>query len=144
SRATCGRRPPRPAAPPPWVVGWAGIWVGSLGLQRPAASVASQYPSPSVSAPLVPAHWPLVQTSPSVQSLPSSHAKPSRAGPSCTHPVTVSQESTVQVLWSSQSGGAPPTQELPPSQVSLVVQALPSSQAVPAVLNWHVAAQQLG
>jgi hypothetical protein len=42
-----------------------------------------------------------------------------------TQPVTVLQESLVQEFESSQLGAAPPTQ-VPPEQVSLVVQALPS------------------
>ena len=45
-------------------------------------------------------------------------------------PVAALQPSSVQTLPSSQLGGAPPTQ-LPFWQVSLVVQALPSSQSVP-------------
>src|SRR5438046_3464786 len=43
-------------------------------------------------------------------------------------PLAGSQPSAVQLLPSLQSGGGPPTQ-LPPAQVSAVVQALPSSQA---------------
>jgi len=45
----------------------------------------------------------------------------------CTHPVAGLQESSVQTSLSLQLGGGPPWQ-LPPAQVSLVVQALPSSQ----------------
>jgi hypothetical protein len=47
------------------------------------------------------------------------------------HPLDLSQASVVQGVLSSQSGAAPPT-HLPVLQVSLVVQALASSQ--PAVL----------
>ena len=46
---------------------------------------------------------------------------------SWTHPVAGSHDSVVHALLSSQSGGAPPTQE-PPEHLSAVVQALPSSQ----------------
>jgi hypothetical protein len=42
-------------------------------------------------------------------------------------PVVLSQPSTVHGFESSQAGAAPPTQ-LPPAQVSFVVQALASSQ----------------
>jgi len=44
----------------------------------------------------------------------------------CTQPMAGLQESLVQGLPSSQLGAAPPT-HTPPLQVSLVVQALPSS-----------------
>src|SRR5437016_2543699 len=62
-----------------------------------------------------------------VQRLPSSQAVRS-ASVVCVHPVAGSQPSAVQLLASLQSGGGPPTQ-LPPAQVSAVVQALPSSHA---------------
>src|SRR5947199_1609783 len=62
-----------------------------------------------------------------VQRLPSSHAVRS-ASVVCVQPVAGSQPSAVQLLPSLQLGGGPPTQ-LPPAQVSAVVQALPSSHA---------------
>jgi len=45
----------------------------------------------------------------------------------CTQPLAGLQESVVQTLPSLQLGAAPPTQ-VPPEQVSAVVQELPSSQ----------------
>src|SRR5438093_13612544 len=60
-----------------------------------------------------------------VQRLPSSQAVRS-ARVVCVQPVAGSQPSAVQLLLSLQLGGGPPTQ-LPPEQVSAVVQALPSS-----------------
>src|SRR5947207_8096073 len=62
-----------------------------------------------------------------VQRLPSSQAVRS-ASVVWVQPLAGSQPSAVQLLPSLQSGGGPPTQ-LPPAQVSAVVQALPSSQA---------------
>src|SRR2546428_395262 len=49
-------------------------------------------------------------------------------------PVAGLQVSVVQRLWSSQLGAAPPSQ-LPPAQVSLVVQAFPSLQEA-VLLVW--------
>jgi len=61
----------------------------------------------------------------------------------CTQPVAGLQESSVQGLTSLQLGGGPPTQ-LPPLQVSLVVQALPSSHgSVLSVCVQPVAGLQL-
>jgi len=59
-----------------------------------------------------------------LQALPSSHELLLFT---CSQPPAGLQESSVHPLPSLQSGGAPPTQA-PPAQVSLVVQALPSSQ----------------
>src|SRR5204863_448432 len=56
------------------------------------------------------------------------HALPSLHGPefgACSHPVAEEHESSVQTLWSSQSGGAPPA-HTPPAHASIVVQASPS------------------
>src|SRR6266481_1479572 len=53
---------------------------------------------------------------------------------SCTQPVASLQESVVQALPSLQFGGGPPTQ-LPPLQVSLVVQALLSLHGL-VLLVW--------
>ena len=69
---------------------------------------------------------PFWQVSPVVQALPSSHGKPLDVLV-CTQPVPGVHESVVQTLPSSQFGAGPPTQ-VPPEQVSLVVQALPSLQ----------------
>ena len=60
----------------------------------------------------------------------------------CTHPVAGLQESSVQTSLSLQLGAGPPWQ-LPPAQISLVVQALPSSQgAVLLVFTQPVAGLQ--
>jgi hypothetical protein len=72
----------------------------------------------------VPTQLPLTQTSPDVQAWPSLHGLVLLT---FTHPEAGLQESLVQPLPSLQLGGGPPTQ-LPPEQVSLVVQALPSLQ----------------
>ena len=71
---------------------------------------------------------PLLQTSPVVQAFPSSQAVPLLTSIN-THPVSGSQESTVQGLLSLQAIGVPI--QLPLLQTSPVVQAFPSSQAVP-------------
>ena len=60
-----------------------------------------------------------------VQGLPSSHSSVLLV---LTHPEAESQASVVQGFESSQSGAGPPTQ-VPPAQVSLVVQALASSHS---------------
>jgi hypothetical protein len=93
--------------------------------------------------PVAGSHVSSVQTLPSSQfggtpptQLPPEHvsfvvqALPSSQGAElfvCTHPVAGLQESSVQPFPSLQFGGAPPTQ-VPPEQVSFVVQALPSLQ----------------
>jgi hypothetical protein len=76
-----------------------------------------------------PTHAPLAHVSFVVQALPSSQGAVLSVW---TQPLTGSQESSVQGLLSSQLGAAPPT-HAPAAQVSLVVQALASSQA--AVLS---------
>jgi hypothetical protein len=80
---------------------------------------------------MVPEQTPPAQTSPELQLLPSSQAKPSRAGPSWAQPVAGTHESTVQEFVSSQLGAAPPMQTFAPLQVSDVVHALPSSHDAP-------------
>src|SRR5713101_6703097 len=76
----------------------------------------------------VPTHWPpLVQVSLQVQALPSSHAAPVLG-------VTVQLAVPLQVRvlhWSEVQVMAEPTHWPPLVQVSLKVQALPSSHAVP-------------
>src|SRR5262249_40074713 len=67
--------------------------------------------------------------------LPSLHAVPSRSGV-CVQPSEGLQLSSVQGLPSSQLGGGPPAQ-LPALQVSLVVQALPSSHEELLFEWWH-------
>ena len=62
------------------------------------------------------------QKSPTVHALPSSQVAEL---PLWVQPLAGSQASLVQTFLSSQSGAAPPL-HLPPLQVSLVVQALPS------------------
>ena len=66
--------------------------------------------------------------SPVVQALPSVHAAVLLAW---AQPLAGLQESSVQTLPSSQLRGVPPTQVPALSQVSLVVQKLPSLHAVP-------------
>jgi len=75
-----------------------------------------------------PRQVPLLHVSPVVQALPSLHGALLFAW---THPPAGSQESFVQGLPSSQIGGAPPMQ-VPPLQVSPVVQAFLSSHAEPS------------
>jgi hypothetical protein len=70
-------------------------------------------------------HAPRLQVSLVVQASPSSQAATLFV---FRQPVAGSQLSSVQRLPSSQLGGAPPT-HAPALQVSLVVQASPSSQA---------------
>jgi hypothetical protein len=74
--------------------------------------------------PAPPTQAPPEQASPVVQALPSSQAAVLFAW---VQPVAGLQASSVQRLASSQFGAAPPTQT-PPAQVSVVVQALASSQ----------------
>jgi len=95
-------------------------------VQPPAglhASVVQGLPSSQLVGP---PGWqvPPEQTSPVVQALPSLQDALLLVN---THPVAGLQESFVQTLLSLQVSGAPPLQ-VPPPQVSLVVQALPSLQ----------------
>ena len=71
-----------------------------------------------------PTQTPPEQVSFVVQALPSSHEAVLFT---CTQPLAGLHESSVQTFPSLQSGGGPPTHE-PAEQLSLVVQALPSSQ----------------
>src|SRR5438876_4045309 len=73
-----------------------------------------------------PTQLPPLQVSLVVQALPSLHGSVLLV---CVHPVAGLQPSVVQTLPSSQLGGGPPTQ-LPPLQVSAVVQAFPSSHGL--------------
>ena len=84
----------------------------------PSPQLAS--PHPAIGCPL---QLPRLHRSLAVQALPSSHEAALLAW---TQPLAVSQLSLVQTLPSLQLGAAPPTQ-VPPAQVSAVVQALPSS-----------------
>ena len=77
-------------------------------------------------------HAPPEQVSPVVHALPSSHATVLSV---LTHPVAVSQLSSVHPFPSLQFGGVPPTHALP-AQVSSVVHALLSVHG--AVLAWWV------
>jgi len=72
-----------------------------------------------------PTQAPMLQVSLVVHALPSSQGAVLGVA---THPVAASQVSVVQTSPSSQLGGGPPT-HTPPTQMSFVVQALPSSQA---------------
>src|SRR5262249_38909384 len=74
-----------------------------------------------------PVQVPPAQVSAVVQALPSSLAMGLFVWPA---PVAGSQLSVVQTLASSQLGAGPPAQLPAPSQVSAVVQALPSVQAM--------------
>src|SRR5205823_3007011 len=94
------------------------------------ASMPSQT-SESGQTPSVPAQAPSRQMSACVQALLSSHGAVLAAW---LQPVAGSQRSSVQGLSSSQSRGGPPAQA-PAWQVSRVVQALRSSQAVPSGSN---------
>src|SRR5207237_241679 len=94
------------------------------------ASMPSQT-SESGQTTSVPAQAPSRQMSACVQALLSSHGAVLAAW---LQPVAGSQRSSVQGLSSSQSRGGPPAQA-PAWQVSRVVQALRSSQAVPSGSN---------
>ena len=69
-----------------------------------------------------PTQAPLLQASPVVHALPSSHALLLLL---CAHPVAGTQESFVHGLLSLQLGAGPPA-HTPPLHASPVVQALPS------------------
>jgi hypothetical protein len=90
-----------------------------------------------------PTHAPLLQVSFVVHALPSSHGAVLFV---FTQPLTGSHESSVHTLPSSQFGGNPPT-HAPLPQVSLVVQASPSSHATPSAFagleHWPVAGSQV-
>src|SRR6266849_2358938 len=73
-----------------------------------------------------PTHVPLAQVSLVVQAFPSLHGLVLLI---CVHPLAGLQASFVQTFPSSQLGAGPPTQ-VPPLQVSLVVQAFPSLQGL--------------
>src|SRR5439155_21998801 len=90
-------------------------------------SVVQGLPS-SQSGGAPPTQLPPLQVSLVVQASPSSQGSVLFVW---VQPLVGSQPSVVQALLSSQLGGAPPTQ-LPPLQVSLVVQASPSLPVVPS------------
>src|SRR5436309_5978181 len=99
-------------------------WQVSLLVQE----FSSSHAAPSSSAAL-PTQVPFWQVSAAVQALPSSHAAPVLG-------VTVQLDVPLQVCvlhWSEVQVIAVPTHWPPPVQVSLNVQALPSSHAAPAV-----------
>src|SRR5206468_1128641 len=103
-----------PAQTPPWQV--------SLLVQE----FSSSHAAPSSSA-VLPTQVPFWQVSAAVQALPSSHAAPVLG-------VTVQLAVPLQVCvlhWSEVQVIAVPTHWPPPGQVSLNVQALPSSHVVP-------------
>ena len=93
---------------------------GLLSLQFKAPAPAWQVPPEHVS--------------PVVQALPSSHAAVLFVK---THPVAGTQLSVVQTLLSLQASVPAPGWQLPPPQVSPVVQALPSSQATVLFVKTH-------
>jgi len=96
------------------------VWVQPVaGLQ---ASVVQTFPSSQLGGG-PPRHEPPEQASLVVQAFPSLQG---RVFGMCWHSESGSQVSSVHRLPSSQLGGAPPTHS-PPEQVSLVVQAFPSS-----------------
>src|SRR5436305_187463 len=92
------------------VAGLQGSSVQTFPSSQPGAGPPLQVPPPQVSAV--------------VQGLPSSQGS---VLPPWTQPAAGSHESSVQRFPSSQLGGGPPVQ-VPPAQVSEVVQALPSLQ----------------
>src|SRR5881296_1995259 len=105
-----------PAQTPPWQV--------SLLVQE----FSSSHAAPSSSAAL-PTQVPFWQVSAAVQALPSSHAAPVLG-------VTVQLAVPLQVCvlhWSEVQVSAVPTHWPPPVQVSLKVQACPSSQPAPVL-----------
>src|SRR2546425_3647847 len=105
-----------PAQTPPWQV--------SLLVQE----FSSSHAAPSSSA-VLPTQVPFWQVSAAVQALPSSHAAPVLG-------VTVQLDVPLQVCvlhWSEVQVIAVPTHWPPPVQVSLNVQALPSSHAAPVL-----------
>src|SRR5438876_2104447 len=105
-----------PAQTPPWQV--------SLLVQE----FSSSHAAPSSSA-VLPTQVPFWQVSAAVQALPSSHAAPVLG-------VTVQLAVPLQVCvlhWSEVQVIAVPTHWPPPVQVSLTVQALPSSHAAPVL-----------
>ncbi len=83
----------------------------------------------SVGSP--PVQTPLLQMVPVVQNWPSSQAAPFNGIGSFTHPLAGLQLSAVQKLPSLQLRAGPAVQ-LPARQLSAVVQAFPSLQAVPS------------
>jgi glyoxylate utilization-related uncharacterized protein len=101
-------------------------WQPAAGLQE---SVVHTLPSSQLIG--VPAQTPPEQTSLPVHAFPSLHATALFV---CVHPVAGLQASVVQMLPSSQLGGGPPV-HVPPTQVSLVVQALPSLQELLLLVN---------
>jgi hypothetical protein len=90
-------------------------------------SVVHTFPSSQLGAG-PPTHVPFAHVSPVVQAFPSLH---DAALFVCTHPVAVLHVSVVQTFPSSQLGAGPPT-HVPFAHVSPVVQASPSSQAIPS------------
>lgn len=95
------------------------------------ASVVQTFAS-SHGAAVPPWHAPLLHASPTVQGLPSLQVPVKLAW---TQPLALSQLSAVHVLVSSQLIVVPV--HTPPAQKSLLVQALPSSQAEPMFVFLH-------
>jgi hypothetical protein len=105
-------------------------------LQTPVASkqapggVEQSTGAPATQAPLA------SQEATPLQAFPSSQLVPTATGTWVTAPVAASQASTVHGLLSSTGTGVPGTQAPLPLQVSVVVQAFPSSHPVPAGASW--------
>ncbi len=121
--------PPPPPPPPqlalqPWIC-W-NTQLPVVGLQ--ASSVQALL---SLQTTAAPAHLPPLQTSLLVHGLPSSHLGLPATGAAVQPPLAGSQLSAVQGLLSLHTLAAPPTHK-PPLQVSPLVQALASSQAMPS------------
>src|SRR5262245_45866864 len=76
------------------------------------------------------AHTPAWQVSWPLHGSWSPHLVPFALG-TCLHPTSLSHESVVHSLWSSQSGAVPPRQ-IPAAQVSAPLQGLPSLHDVPS------------
>jgi hypothetical protein len=88
---------------------------------------------PSKQLTVVPTQTPPEQTSLPVHALPSLQATELFG---CVQPIAGLQASVVQMLPSSQLGGGPPV-HAPPKHTSPVVHALPSSQALLLLVDWH-------
>jgi hypothetical protein len=106
-----------------------------LAYWQPEAGSHESFVHTLQSSQLTVAPWqaPPEQTSPVVQAFPSLHVTLLFV---CVQPVVGLHASVVQTLPSSQLSCGPPVQ-VPPEQVSPVVHALPSSQALLLLVNLH-------
>src|SRR5439155_1019499 len=100
------------------VAGWVGSSVQTLPSSQLGAVPGLQVPPPQTSRPL--------------QTVPSSHGLVLLV---CWQPLTASQESSVQMLPSSQLGAVPGLQ-VPPPQTSRPLQTVPSSHGLVLFVCW--------